>query len=231
MTGKTTGGKLNGWGNSSGPLGFPEVERRGTSPLAVWKSTISRWRLHCSVRPAVSLITHCRGGPAWGRVRQYGAWETPCCSPKNEALIKLHTTTSQHLAPSTQLDYTQVKAATHTAYGWGREGVCVWPPSKNLNLNSPYWPDLLHTQLLPLSSSIQTNGGWVLTSLLLATSNSNSSCSLGAKHYSFPSPLSPPNTFEQTNFHIQRVSLKGIVWHEGTCVKKIIKQWFIIFVD
>lgn len=53
-TGNKAGEKLYERGN---PLGFPEVERRGTSPTAILKSTTCHWRLHCSVRPAVSLIT------------------------------------------------------------------------------------------------------------------------------------------------------------------------------
>lgn len=61
-------------------------------------------------RPSSSFINHRhrRGGPERGWSRQCGAWETPCSGPKNEALIKPLTTTSQHLTPSTQLDYTQV---------------------------------------------------------------------------------------------------------------------------
>lgn len=39
------------------PLGFPEVECRGTQPPVILKSTTCRWSPHCSVHQAVSLIT------------------------------------------------------------------------------------------------------------------------------------------------------------------------------
>lgn len=75
---------------------------------------------------------HCRGGPEWGQVRQCGAWETPCFSPKYEALIKLLGTTPQHLTPSTQMECTQASVATHYSpkvCGWigvrDGEWVCV----------------------------------------------------------------------------------------------------------
>lgn len=57
-----------------------------------------------------------------GQVRQFGAWETPYSSPKNEALINPPTMTPQHLTPSSQLDHTQVEVATHIIY---QRRVCV----------------------------------------------------------------------------------------------------------
>ena len=102
------GVKLNEWRKT-----FRRFQRWSAGP--VLESTMCHWRPHCFVRPAVSLITRCRGGPQRGQVRQYGAWETPRSSPEN-ALIKPPATTSQHLAPSTQLEDTQVKVATGIIY-------------------------------------------------------------------------------------------------------------------
>lgn len=78
-------------------------------------------------RPSCSLINHTVQKRAeLGQVRQYGAWETPCSTPKKEVLIKPPSTTSQHETISTQLDYAQVKEAAHIIHrGRGKAYECV----------------------------------------------------------------------------------------------------------
>lgn len=86
------------------PYGFQRWGA-GALPLAIFKK--HNMPLETLLfRRSCSFINHTpQRRTEWGQFRQYGARETPCSRPKNEVLIKLHTMTSQHIAPSTQLDY------------------------------------------------------------------------------------------------------------------------------